>query len=411
MKRVFAALGFAFLLSVGMYAMQTSQKVIKDPAEYNAYITALNAQDAEARAAAMEAFISQYPASVVKVDALEQAMAAYQQTDNSSKVGQTAERLLQIDPANIRALAIATFTKRATATANNDTKMAQDVGDLAERGLAALPNWPKPDGLSDADFQKLRDQMSAIFHGAAGFAALQAKDLDVARDSYLTSLKIDPTNMQDVYQLGIADLQMTPLDPVGFWYAARAIALAQMQKNQRAANAITEFGKAMYRRYHGDMDGWDKLVASVAGQTAPPAGFAVSIKKAPTPADLACQAVAENDPDSLSFSDQEFILSMRDSAPCNKEAANKVWAAIRNKEKQGAAKLRITVKVISVSDRNIEAAITDENQAANKADLKVAMEEPLQKLPEPGAMIDIIGVIIDYTLDPFTFLMEQGELP
>ena len=411
MKKAFAVLGFAFLLSVSTYAVQTSQKVIKDPAEYNAYITALNAQDAEAKAAAMEAFVSRYPASVVKMDALEQAMAAYQQASNTNKVGQTAERILQIDPVNLRALAVATFTKRATATTNNDAKMAQDVGDLAERGLAALPDWPKPEGLTDADFQKLRDQMAAIFHGAAGFAALQAKNLDVARDSYLKSLQIDPANMQDVYQLSIADLQMTPLDPVGFWYAAKAVTLAQMQKNPTAANSIAAFGKAMYHRYHGDVEGWDKLVASTAGQTEPPANFAVSIKKAPTPGDIACQAVAENDPNTFSFSDWEFVLAMRDSAPCNKEAAEKVWAAIWNKEKQGAAKLRITVKVISASEKNIEAAISDENQTANKADLKVAMEEPLHNPPEPGAMIDIIGVITDYKLDPFMFLMEQGELP
>ena len=54
----------------------TSQKVIKDPAEYNAYITALNTTDPAAKAAAMEAFVQQYPNSIVKIDALEQAMAA-----------------------------------------------------------------------------------------------------------------------------------------------------------------------------------------------------------------------------------------------------------------------------------------------------------------------------------------------
>ena len=420
MNRVFAALGFAFLLSAGTYAMQTAQKVIKDPAEYNAYINALNAQGAEAKAAAMEGFISQFPASVVKMDALEQAMAAYQQTNNTNKVGQTAERILQIDPANVRALAIAAFTKRATATAIGDPKMAQEVGSFARAGLAALPGWTQPVGMSENDFEKLRNQVAAIFHGAAGFAALQNKDFAAARDSYLKALAIDPSNMEDTYQLAVAELQMTPLDVNGFWYAAKAINLAQRQ-NQGAAgtmtdftkaiNTITDYAKAMYRRYHGDMDGWDKLVAAAAGQTAPPANFAVAIKKAPTAAEIACQAVAENDPDSLSFSDLEFILTMRDSAPCNKEAANKAWAAIRNKEKQGAAKLRISVKVISVSDESIEAAITEENQSANQADLKVAMKEPLKNPLAPGAMIDVIGVIKDYTLNPFMFLMEQGELP
>src|SRR5215472_8019839 len=60
----------------------TNQKVIKDQTEYNAYIAALQTQDPVQKAAAMEAFITQYPSSVVKVDALEQAMQAYQQTGN-----------------------------------------------------------------------------------------------------------------------------------------------------------------------------------------------------------------------------------------------------------------------------------------------------------------------------------------
>src|SRR5215472_12544466 len=52
----------------------TNQKVIKDQAEYNAYMTALNTTDPAARAAAMEAFLKQYPNSIVKLEALEQAM-------------------------------------------------------------------------------------------------------------------------------------------------------------------------------------------------------------------------------------------------------------------------------------------------------------------------------------------------
>ncbi len=38
-----------------------SQKTIKDPGEYNAYITALNTSDPAAKAAAMEAFVRKTP--------------------------------------------------------------------------------------------------------------------------------------------------------------------------------------------------------------------------------------------------------------------------------------------------------------------------------------------------------------
>ena len=173
-KICFSTILFTVLVNLTVIAQIASgqQKMIKDPAEYNSYIAALNTTDSTRKAAAMESFISQYPNSVVKVDAMEQAMAAYQQAGNAAKVGETAERILQLYPENVRALAIAAYLKRS----KGDAKAAAEAGSLAEQGLKALAKWPKPDGISDTDFKKLSDQMAEIFDGAAAFALLQTKD-------------------------------------------------------------------------------------------------------------------------------------------------------------------------------------------------------------------------------------------
>src|SRR5438105_1844992 len=139
-----------------------SQKVIKDPGEYNAYIIALNTQDPTAKAQAMEAFIVQYPQSIVKVDALEQAMAAYQLAGNQQKVEDTASRVLEINPNNVRALAIVTYIERAQAT---DLPKAAKARADAEKGLKALDGWQKPEGMSDEEFARLKKQMAEIFEG------------------------------------------------------------------------------------------------------------------------------------------------------------------------------------------------------------------------------------------------------
>jgi hypothetical protein len=55
--------------------------------------------------------------------------------------------------------------------------------------------------------------------------------------------------------------------------------------------------------------------------------------------------------------------------------------------------------------------VSEDNQKANKADMTVQMEKPMTKLPAVGSMTDIIGVISDYTPDPFMFTMIKGELP
>ena len=387
-----------------------SQKTIKDPAEYNAYITALNTQDPVQKAAAMEAFVAQYPQSVVKIDALEQAMAAYQQAGNQAKVEDAAKRLLQLDPNNIRALAIVTFIDRAKAT-NGDQAALRSVCDESQRGLQALPSWQKPEGISDADFQKLRNQMTNIFEGAAGFCALQAKNFPVAKEHLTNTLKIDPTNFGDTFQLAVAELSSTPMDLNGFWHCARAINLAQSQNNAAGAQAVNNYCQAMYHNYHGKNEGWPQFVQQYGAQPAPPPNISELIPQPPKPCDIAVDAVKNNDVSQLSFSDREFILSQKGCSPAGTEAADKVWQNIQELQKGGQAKLRITVKVISATSDAIEAAITDENQQANKRDLHVVMEKPLTKSPAPGAMTDVIGVLTNYTPNPFMFTMEKGELP
>ncbi|HEY6271790.1 MAG TPA: hypothetical protein VIX19_07340 [Terriglobales bacterium] len=387
----------------------TSQKVIKDPAEYNAYMTALNTQDPAQRAAAMEAFVNQYPNSIVKPEALDQALAGYQQSSNQAKLQEVANKILAINPNAVRALAIVTYLERANAnTAEKAAKARQD----AERGLSELAKWEKPPDMSDADFKKLKDQMTIIFAGTAGFGALQAKDYAAARDFYLKSLALDPNNLQDVYQLGLASLEMNPVEKTGFWYIAKAVNLSK--GNDAAIKQITAYGKSRYKKYHGGEDGWDAIVTAAATQTAPPADF--DIKPAPTPAELACKVVQDNDPASLSASDWEYVLQYRDAGPqCNKDAAEKVWRAIQSKqkdEKGEEVKIRLPgVKVIAATADALDVALTEDNQAANKPDIHVVMEKPLTKLPAVGSTTDVIGLFTSYTPSPFMFTMGKGELP
>jgi tetratricopeptide (TPR) repeat protein len=386
----------------------TSQKVIKDPAEYNAYITALNTTDPAAKGAAMEAFVAQYPNSIVKIDALEQAMGAYQQANNQQKVEQIARQILTIEPNNVRALAIVVFLERGQI---KDPATGAKARADAERGLQELPNWKNPEGVSPADYEKMKNQMENIFAGTAAFGALQQKDYANAAKYYEEALKIDPNDLGNNYQMAIALLESNPSNPLGFWYGAKALSIAQKQ-NPQAFQAWSPYFLSRYKKYHGNTDDWNQRIAAAATETAPPPNFVASIPLAPTPCDLAAQAVQQNAPDALSFSDYELVLSCRDKTPANKEAADKVWAFIQAKEKNGEAKLKMPVKVVANPDPStLDVAVSDDNQAANKADMRVTMEKPMTKPPAPGANIDIIGVISEYTPDPFMFTMTKGELP
>jgi tetratricopeptide (TPR) repeat protein len=275
--RICAALALALLLAVPVAAQRS--KVINDPDEYNAYTAAVNLADPAQKAAALEAFIAKYPASVAKEDALLQALVAYQDANDHAGIEKSARRILQLDKDNVRALAIVVFVDRVHAGQGDKAALAA-LGPGAQRGLTALGHWQRPEGIAEDQYQDLRRQMAVIFNGAAGFAALQAKDYGKARGFYRKAVADDPDDMLNVYQLGVADLEMTPLDRDGFWYVARAVNLAGARNDAEAVTNVDRYGRAKYKRYHGSEEGWDAIVARAARGTAVPADFGRGIKPA-----------------------------------------------------------------------------------------------------------------------------------
>ena len=252
----------------------TDQKIIRDPVEYNAYITALNTEPPAQQAAALEAFVTTYPNSAVLEDALEHEMAAYSGANNSAKVEATAQRVLQLDPDNVRALAIIVALTRNALTRGINTKEIPGLRTFAARGLKALEHWTKPEGETESDFEKQKQQMYMIFYGGEAFAALQEKDFSAAQPGYIKALRIDPDDLANNYQLSIAFLEPENIDVRGFWYVARAVYLAQ--KNEPAVGGITAYGQSKYRKYHGSLDGWDNLLQRAAQRTTPPPDFSVT---------------------------------------------------------------------------------------------------------------------------------------
>jgi tetratricopeptide (TPR) repeat protein len=382
----------------------------QNPAEFKSYSDAINIKDAIRRAQALEIFIAWYPNSTLRIDAYEQLMAAWQLANNPDKADAAAIKLLQIDPDNVRALVNRAYVGRTRAAAGDSSALATAVA-AAERGFTAATNWKKPETVGDREFAKLRLQVMAIFNGVMGFAALQAKDYAKARRYFLDSVSVDPDNLQDVYQLSIAQLESAPTEPLGFWYAAHAIALARAARNDSAAASIDKYARSRYARYHGSEQGWDAVIAAVAeGERVPPDGFAHSISRQMTPEERAIQLVTDNDPGNLSYADWEAVLIHRDASAANRDAAERVWRAIADKQRGGEARLKVPMKVISAQPEHLQGAISEENQTSGTADLDVMFARPLSPLPARGAKISIVGTLVDYRLKPFVFLMTGAEL-
>jgi hypothetical protein len=404
-----ASVTLPLVATVAQDDAKAGRKTIKDQAEYTAYMAALNEPDAAKRAVLMEAFVGEYPESIVKLDALEQAMAAYQKSENPAKVEATAKRILQLKPNHVQALAIVVALDRN----KTDPAAVAESCVYAKTGLQELPGWTKPEAVTATEFEQLRAYMSGIFNGASGSCAFHSNDYSTAREALAKAVLTDPTNLEDFYELTVADLETNPVDLSGFWYCVKTINLAQRVKPD-AVKDMSVYCKSRYRKYHGGEDGWDAFVASATQQNSPPQAddLAKAIPRGPTPCELAVKAVHDNKMEDLPFADYEFILQHRDCSPANKEAADQVWAYVQGLQKNGEAKIKLpSVKVVAANKDTLDAAVTEENQSSDKADLHVVFVNPVLKPPAKGAMTDITGLIKDYTPEPFMFTMEQGELP
>ena len=292
-------------------AQSNAAPEIKDPAEYNAYLGAYQQKDPSAKISALEAFLTQYPNSVMKTTALELLMATYQQAGNQAKVVETAKRVLQADPCNLRALALLTFLARqAVSSGQNPQQNLADLTQYSGKGLECLQS-PKPAGISDADYDKLKKQVGLIFNGGAGFAGLQNKDYPKAQTNLKAAVDAEPNDLQNVYPLAMAYLTANPPDTLnGLFYIARATSLAPAGPAQ---NQIQAYGEKVYKNYHGSDDGWtDYALPTAKTATAPPDDWGTKITKyvPPTPAQQAHDLVKDKTPDQikqLSFGDWELV--------------------------------------------------------------------------------------------------------
>src|SRR5262249_28587114 len=149
-----------------------------------AYVGAIQQTDPAAKISGLEAFLTQYPNSVMKNQALEVLMGTYQQTNNMQKTTDTAIKLVAADACNVRALALLAYFDRVRAQGGdpNAKALVADAQKYGQAGLDCLPKFNKPDGTSDADFQKMKDQMTGIFNSAIGIACLTNKDNKCAAD-------------------------------------------------------------------------------------------------------------------------------------------------------------------------------------------------------------------------------------
>jgi hypothetical protein len=402
-----------FVLVQAARAQQPSI-TIKDPAEYNDYSNAISQSSPAGKSSAIEAFLTKYPNSVVKEEMLEQLMAAYQAQNNMDKTVDAANRLLQVDPNNLRALAITVYIKKAQAaqksTPADQQPLLDEAAANAQKGLAA----PKPANLSDADYEKLKAAVNPIFYSAIATDAQLKKDYPGAEDNFKKELQaVPPAQTQagpalnDTYLLGQAYAQAGDLKNAT-WFLTRAAAYAP----PAAKDQIEKAAEYYYKKYHGGLDGYDQVKTLVTQSVLPPDSYnPTPAPPPPSPAEQAAKVVATTpDLKTLNLNDKEFILfngSQKDTTkPDAPEGdADKMWDTMKGQTYQ------IPGKVVSATADTVQLAVTDDAKASNTADFTVHMKKPLTTPPAIGMDVTYDATFDSYTQNPKMINLVDGAPP
>jgi hypothetical protein len=448
-------------------AQSTCQQItIKDPAEYNAYTNAISQSSPEAKAQAIEAFLQQYPSSVVKVDLLGALMDIYQRTSIPQTLG-VAKRLLQADPTNLRALLVLVYLEHQQA--NGNVQQLDQAAADAQKGLSAS----KGQCVSEADYEKLKDAATPIFYSAIGADDFAKKDYNGAVDAYTKELQsyknpAQTTTMPapiDTYYLGESYLDENPRDlKNAIWFLVRAADFYPQAKTQ-----IESAAEYWYKKYHcavtdatcingNPPPGFSDIeqLASTPANVFPPASYnPTPAPPPPTPADQAHQAIvntagcADVTPtpppaatpangaaapaatpapatpaaapapatpgtfpaactDALkktfSLSDEEFILANGDA-----QDQQLIWSIMNG----------ITVEVPGVvvsaapDGTSVQLAVSQDAQQSNTADFTINMKPALKgkQIPATGAKVSYIATFDSYTQKPLMIIMKDGTPP
>ncbi len=224
-----------------------------DTRELEAYLHAVTRIDPVARTSALRDFLSSWPRSSLRQDALLWLAWDTHSSDRTASAGY-AQDVLRADPANVIATAL---LLDIAPPKSSETLYAQ-----AQKAIAALPSMRTPAGMGVGEFYLVQTQVTALLCAAVGNIELERHEYDSARAYLRRAASLSPNDARYAYSLGLADLSGKNQDAAeGYLELARAVDLA---RGTAAAQQIDAYARRRYQDDGGRPGDWDRyLVAAV----------------------------------------------------------------------------------------------------------------------------------------------------
>jgi tetratricopeptide (TPR) repeat protein len=190
---------------------ENSLELIK-PAEHReeeAYrsFQAVSPEDPKKKVDLGEAFLKKYPASQYRSRVYTRLVAAYLETNQVQKMEETGDKELTLNPNDVQVLAMLGQTIPRTVVANTPEPekrldKAQQYSTRAIEGTLAIK---KPEGFSDDEFERAKNQTLAIAHSGLGLVYFHRGKLAEAITELELSVRLDPrADPVNYYVLGVA---------------------------------------------------------------------------------------------------------------------------------------------------------------------------------------------------------------
>jgi len=399
MKRVSLLMSLFMVLSAVVprpaAGQEQQKKQINDPAEYNAYVAALNETTPAKKLQMLDEFLAKYPNTVVKEDALELKMVTMQQAGQSPEPA--ARQLLQVTPNNLRALVLVCYIFVQTPLSPTDpafNKKLAEAEQMAQRGLQALPSF-QPPNVTGAELEKTKKVTEATFRETLGLVAIGRKQYEAAQNEFRKATDLAPDNATLFYRLGNAYIseRPNPRYAPAFWAFARAAtldgpgALAPAGRQQ-----VEEYLKKVYVQYHGSEEGLAELKGKAKAEPYPPADFKVLSKAEILPP-----------VEKMDFSQLRAHLS------AGGPQAEKIWKALQGKSMSLEGLVLSTAP--ATRPRTIRLILMqDTAQKQDAYDVEMSLGAPFTGRLEVGQQIQFEGLANSFQPNPFVLSLVDGKI-
>jgi tetratricopeptide (TPR) repeat protein len=389
------------LMALLVVAPVTGQQ-ITNVAEYNDYMASLNEKTPATKLQLLDQFLTKYPDTVVKEDALTLKMFTLQQLGKSPEPA--ARQVLEVNPNNLRALFWVSYFFHQGPPGPNDPEMEKKLsegGEFAQRGVKQLSSFQVPN-VSAEDLEKQKNAFEATFRQALGVVADIRKKYDEAQSEYRRAAELSPQDAGLFYRLGNAYIAQRP-DPKyneAFWAFARAATLDGPTGLQPAGRQqVDAYLQKIYEQYHGpDEEGLAQLKQHAKAQPFPPTDFKVLSK-------AEVIAAAPVIPEELSFREIRDMLLKGDAK--GKELKEKIEGVKLEFPRGGiisatGPRRARTVRLVVLPE-------TAQRDPEKGYDVEMILGAPTRRVPV-GKLVRFEGIVNSYQEDPFVLSIVDGKI-